>query len=110
MAQITKCSNTNCKAKETCYRFVATASVDQLYFNYKPNKNSVKIECDFRIEIEKLPYLVKNRPDSVAQDMHRSESYAKVEERKARKHSPILRSDYHDTYKYRESFLIREAR
>jgi len=96
MTQITKCSNNKCKAKETCYRFVATASVDQSYLEYKPTKNAVKIDCNFRIAIAQLPYLVKDRPESFSHETHRSDSYNINEDKKARKHNPILRSDYHN--------------
>jgi hypothetical protein len=46
MADISKCSGTNCPLKESCYRFLAKPSQMQSYFMEVPYNNESN-DCDF---------------------------------------------------------------
>lgn len=50
MADITKCEGTNCKLKETCYRYKAKDSELQAYFIAPPIKND---KCEYYWKINK---------------------------------------------------------
>lgn len=96
MPQIEMCRNNECKLKETCYRYQAVPCMDQAYGSFEPKKSGKKIDCKHQIKIDRLPYMVKGRPEKAAQDIFREQSYAMNEERKSRKHDKIIRSDWHD--------------
>lgn len=44
MADITKCTNIECKMKSVCYRFTAEAGMFQSYSDFKPNSDN---SCDY---------------------------------------------------------------
>lgn len=50
MTWITKCSNTKCESKETCYRFTAP---DSRYQSYTILDGSSKDDCEYFIEDER---------------------------------------------------------
>ena len=48
MADITKCTNKNCKIKEKCYRFTAKEDYWQSYANFNDNQTiKDKKECRY---------------------------------------------------------------
>jgi hypothetical protein len=49
MADITKCTNEQCKEKQDCKRFTAKDSYMQSYCKFEP-ENGV---CDFKIQVNK---------------------------------------------------------
>jgi len=45
MPDITKCNNTDCKFKESCYRFISLPSMMQSMSTFTPNE----LTCDYYI-------------------------------------------------------------